>query len=266
MSSDLATLLNVDDIESAAKKNLSNAAWAYYFSAADDKLTKSLNNEAYRSILMRPRVMIDVRNCDTSTSFLGQPVKVPFFVSPAALACLAHESGEQGIAQACARAGVMQIISNNASMNPEQIVKDSPEGQIFGFQLYGQIDKKKSEDMLHRVNRLSHRIKFICLTVDAPVPGKREDDERVKHAESDVARMSDFQEKKEQHAQPAPSLRGGIGATLFAGTDPSLTWKETLPWLAKCTDLPIVLKGIQTHEDAYLASLHAPQILSLIHI
>ena len=39
------------------------------------------------------------------------------------------------------------------------------------------------------------------------------------------------------------------------GTDPSLTWKETLPWLRAHTDLPIVLKGVQTHEDAYLASL-----------
>ena len=43
-----------------------------------------------------------------------------------------------------------------------------------------------------------------------------------------------------------------------------MTWQETLPWLAKHTDLPIVLKGLQTHEDAYLASLHAPQVKGII--
>ncbi|KAK3060644.1 hypothetical protein LTS18_008079 [Coniosporium uncinatum] len=51
---------------------------------------------------------------------------------------------------------------------------------------------------------------------------------------------------------------------LFAGTAPDLTWKTTLPWLAKHTDLPIVLKGLQTHEDAFLAAQYAPQVRGII--
>ncbi len=51
---------------------------------------------------------------------------------------------------------------------------------------------------------------------------------------------------------------------MFFGTDPSLTWRETLPWLAQQTKKPIILKGLQTHEDAYLASLHAPQVQGII--
>jgi isopentenyl diphosphate isomerase/L-lactate dehydrogenase-like FMN-dependent dehydrogenase len=34
-----------------------------------------------------------------------------------------------------------------------------------------------------------------------------------------------------------------------------LTWKTTLAWLQTKTNLPIVLKGTQTFEDAYAASL-----------
>lgn len=59
------------------------------------------------------------------------------------------------------------------------------------------------------------------------------------------------------------SKEQGIGQSLFAGTAPDLTWAVTLPWFAKHTSLPIVLKGVQTHEDAYLASLH-PQVKGII--
>ena len=57
---------------------------------------------------------------------------------------------------------------------------------------------------------------------------------------------------------------GGIGQSLFFGTAADLTWKSTLVWLSKHTRLPIVLKGLQTHEDAYLASLYAPQVKAVI--
>lgn len=132
-------------------------------------------------------------------------------------------------------------------------------GQVFGWQLYVQIDRKKSEDMLARINKLAEKIKFVCLTLDSPVPGKREDDERSKNVSSDLPIVSML--KTSTSNKPGP---GGIGAQLFMGTSPNLTWEKTLRWLAKHTSLPIVLKGIQTHEDAYIASLYAPQIKGVI--
>ena len=173
------------------------------------------------------------------------------------MARLAHPNGEWGIAQACRQFGAMQMISNNASMTPEQIVKDAPRDQVFGWQLYAQTEAKKSEDMLARINKLD-AIKFICLTLDAPVPGKREDDERSKFIiedHDDIIRDAGGQKLK--HG-------GGIGQSLFMGTDPSLTWKKTLPWLTKHTQKPIILKGLQTHEDAYLASQHMQQVKGII--
>ena len=175
------------------------------------------------------------------------------------MARLAHPTGEAGIAKACSRFGALQIISNNASMTPEQITSDARPGQIFAWQLYAQIDRKKSEDMLARINKIPS-IKFVVLTLDAPVPGKREDDERSKNVASGLPVTSAVQ----SGSASKPSEGGGIGKSLFAGTSPKLTWKNTLPWLAQHTNLPIVLKGIQTHEDAYLASLHTPQVKGII--
>ncbi|CZT23888.1 probable glycolate oxidase [Ramularia collo-cygni] len=263
----LEECLNIDDIEKVATQNLSKRAWNYYFSAADDLHSKTFNNTVYRNILLRPRVFVDCTNCDTSTTLLGSlDVKVPFFVSPAAMARLASPDGEHGIAQACATYGALQIISNNASQTPEQIVAGAQPGQVFGWQLYVQTDRKKSEDMLARIKKLP-QIKFICLTLDAPVPGKREHDERTKNVGGSLPITSAVQQGSASTTSPAPKkgdAGGGVGKALFAGTAPDLTWKTTLPWLKKHTDLPIVLKGLQTHEDAYLASLYAPQIKGII--
>lgn len=263
----LEECLNIDDIETVATQKLTKRAWNYYFSAADDLRSKSLNNTVYRDILLRPRVFVDCTNCDTSTTLLGSmKVNVPFFVSPAAMARLADPEGEHGIAQACAPYGALQIISNNASQTPEQIVAGSQPGQVFGWQLYVQTERKKSEDMLARIKKLP-QIKFICLTLDAPVPGKREHDERTKSVGASLPITSAVQEGSSSTTSPEPKKggdSGGVGKALFAGTAPDLTWKTTLPWLRKHTDLPIVLKGLQTHEDAYLASLYAPQIKGII--
>ncbi|KAJ9651345.1 hypothetical protein H2198_007568 [Neophaeococcomyces mojaviensis] len=253
----ISNLLNLDEIEAAATKKLSKKGWAYYYSAADDYASKHFNNTIYRQILLRPRVFVDCRKCDQSTTFLGHKLDVPVYASPAAMARLAHPDGEWGIAQACKTFGAMQIISNNASMTPEQIVKDATPGQVFGWQLYVQTERKKSEDYLARINKLD-AIKFICLTLDAPVPGKREEDERSKNIEEDQDDAI-----KDAGGQKLKG-GGGIGQSLFFGTDPSLTWRETLPWLRKHTNKPIILKGLQTHEDAYLAAQHVPQVRGII--
>lgn len=224
------------------------------------------------------------------------------------MARLAHPTGERGIAAACAAAGgVVQIISNNASMTPEQIVEGASEGQTFGWQLYVQTQRAKSEEMLRRVERLD-KVRFVVLTLDAPVPGKREDDERANIAENGVeeeeeadedadgaeetkgdgngwrdavraaATVAPFRGGSDKEQVEAPKEgevgtaqksekeeeKGGLGKYLFAGTAADLTWSTTLPWLAQHTRLPIVLKGIQTHEDAYSAMLRAPQVAGII--
>ena len=246
--------MNLDEIEEEAHKRISKKAWSYYFSAADDLKSKNFNNLVYQKILLRPRVFIDCVQCDPTTTLLGHKVGLPLYVSPAAMARLAHPEGEHGIAKACGRFGAMQLISNNASMTPEQIVEGAQPGQVFGWQLYVQNQREKSEAMLKRINSMRDHYKFICLTLDAPVPGKRELDEK---SNFDSVTMS----PAGGEARPGG---GGVGQQLFFGTAADLTWKTTLPWLAEHTDLPIVLKGVQTHEDAYLAAKYAPQVKAII--
>jgi isopentenyl diphosphate isomerase/L-lactate dehydrogenase-like FMN-dependent dehydrogenase len=250
----LESILNLDEMEEVATKQISKKAWAYYWSAGDDLVSKQLNNLAFRQILLRPRVFVDITRCTLSTTMLGHPVGLPLYVSPAAMARLGHPDGEAGIARGISRFGACQIVSHNASQTPEQIVADAKPGQVFGWQIYVQTDRRKSEAMLTRINKLKRFYKFIVLTLDAPLPGKREADERQQFAASESVWSA---------TQADPASRrpggGGIGQQMFWGTAADLTWKETLPWLAQHTDLPIVLKGLQTHEDAYLAAQYTRQ-------
>ena len=94
-----------------------------------------VNSTIYHSILLRPRVFVGVSKVSLSTRLLGHAVQVPFFVIPAAQATLAHPVGERGIADACAKHGVCQIISGNAALSPEDIVANSPPSRAFGFQI-----------------------------------------------------------------------------------------------------------------------------------
>ena len=226
------SMLSLDEIESKAAMMATDKALAYYASATDDELTKAANTTAYRSILLRPRIFIDCTKCELETSFLGYKIGLPIYVAPAAMARLAHPDGEAGIAAACSKFGAMQIISKNASMSVKDIVRERVPGQIFGWQLYVLKDIKKSEEILAQIRGIPE-IKFIVLTLDAPFPGKREADERL---------------KMQQIADGAPPQ--------LWGTESALTWQKTLTWLAKHTSLPIVLKGLQTHEDAYAAALY----------
>ncbi|KAG9248841.1 FMN-dependent dehydrogenase-domain-containing protein [Calycina marina] len=252
-------LLNLDEIEQAATKQISKRAWAYYYSAGDDLISKRFNGSVYQQILLRPRVFVDCTKCDLTTTLLGHKVGLPIFVSPAAMARLAHPDGEHGIARGISEFAGMQIVSNNASMTPEQIVEGSAPGQIFGWQIYVQNERKKSEAMLARINKMSDKYKFICLTLDAPVPGKRELDEK-----SNFESAAPIASALKTTDEPVRPGGGGVGQQLFWGTASDLTWKTALPWLAKHTSLPIVLKGIQTHEDAYLAMQFTPQVKAIL--
>ncbi|KAJ5721534.1 mitochondrial cytochrome b2 [Penicillium malachiteum] len=248
----IESLLNLDEIEQLGTAKINKKAWAYYYSAADDKLSKRWNTEAYRSILLRPRVFIDCQECSLETKLLGNQVSMPIYVSPAAQARLGHPTGEAGIAEACRSFGTLQIISNSASMTPEQIVEHASPDQVFGWQLYVQDDRSRSEKMIARVNKLK-MIKFIVLTLDSPVMGKREDDLRGGNVLDELTEEHDKDfSNKSQDKQ------------VFFGLDPTLTWTETLGWLSKHTSLPVIIKGVQTHEDTYIASLHLPQVKGVI--
>lgn len=122
-------------------------------------------------------------------------------------------------------------------------------GNPFFFQLYVDKNRAASEALLQRAQKCG--IKAVFVTVDAPVPGKREADERVPAEESMVSMPVPMSGARASN----DSKGGGLGRTMGSYIDATLSWSD-LKWLRRSTQLPIVLKGIQTAEDAVLAMQH----------
>ncbi|KAF5687822.1 L-lactate dehydrogenase (cytochrome) [Fusarium denticulatum] len=238
-------ILSAPDYETAARNSLSAKTWAFYSSAATDLVTHGKNKELVRRIMIRPRILRNVSQVNYKTSILGFDSSAPFFISPAAMARLAHPDGELALSRAAANEGIIQCISSNASFSLKSIVKAAPPSQPFFFQLYVNSNHDKTVELLKTVRGLG--VKAIFVTVDAPVPGKREADERAAQEQTVKSAISGGESSKDKKGS-------GFGRLMAQYIDKSLCWDD-LTWIREASGgLPIVLKGVQTAEDVIKAA------------
>ncbi|KAF5021701.1 hypothetical protein F66182_6258 [Fusarium sp. NRRL 66182] len=239
----LEQILSANDFALAAQKALTPKAWAFYSSGATDLVTLSKNRELIRRIMLRPRILRDVSTVDFSRKILGQDSTAPFIMCPAGMATLAHPDGELGWSRAAASEGLLEIISSNASHPLPSIIGAAPKGYPFFLQLYVNSDRSKTIHLLRRARSLG--VKGIFVTVDAPVPGKREADERAPQPVVIKSGISGSESSKDGKGS-------GLGRLMGQYIDKSLAWTD-LEWIRKESSVPIVLKGVQTVEDVKTA-------------
>jgi isopentenyl diphosphate isomerase/L-lactate dehydrogenase-like FMN-dependent dehydrogenase len=234
----------VADFERLAEERLEPGAFGYYAGGSGDELALTGNVEAWRRLRLRPRVLVDVSSVSTATTVLDTPVSMPLLVAPTAIQKLAHPDGEPGMARAAAAAGTLMCLSTLATATPADVAAAAP-GAARWFQLYVFRDRSVTRSFLDQA--VEHGYGAIVLTVDAPRLGRRERDFRT-----------GFRVPAEITVPSMAALGGWEGATpleLLGAIDPSLGWAE-LEELRSLAPLPLVLKGIQTAEDAALAVEH----------
>ncbi|KAH7062982.1 cytochrome b2 [Paraphoma chrysanthemicola] len=238
----LHSLISAADFQAFASHILTPKAWAFYSSAATDLVTHGMNKSLTRRIMFRPRILRDVKTVSTKRTILGCDSSVPFFISPAAMARMAHSDGELALSRGAGNEGIVMCISSNASYPLASIVQAGQSKQSFFLQLYVNSDRTKTEELLRKATALG--IKGIFVTVDAPVPGKREADERIA-AENVASAISGAVASNDKKG-------GGMGRLMAAYVDKSLVW-EDIAWIKRVSGLPVVLKGVQSAADAVMA-------------
>ncbi|RSH80772.1 Cytochrome b2, mitochondrial precursor [Saitozyma podzolica] len=239
-------MLLIDDFEVWAEKVLSGTAWNYYRSAADREISFDENMDAFRRYYFRPRILHDVTNGDLSTTFMGIKSTLPIFISPAAMAKLGHPAGEVNLTKGAGECGIVQGISINASCSLDEIMAARKDGQKVIFQIYLNKDRKASEALLQKVERLGAAA--VMFTVDAAYRSKRTRDVRAKsHVAAPIAETS-----ASASASKAPSKAPlGVSAAISGYQDTNLTWDD-IKFIRKNTKLPIIVKGVQSVDDVQL--------------
>jgi L-lactate dehydrogenase (cytochrome) len=204
---------------------------------------------------------------------------MPMVLAPTGFTRIADPEGELAVARAAARAGLPYTLSTLSTRSIEEVaaVSDGPKW----FQVYVWRDRGLVKEMIDRAAGAGYDA--LVLTVDTAVFGQRERDLRrgfslppkigfetlldgVLHpswtwafVRSDPIRFANVSgQGSVGDGSDAVSLADYINSQF----DPSLSWPD-VEWIRSVWDGPLVLKGIQTVDDAVLAAEAGVQAIAL---
>jgi len=237
--------INVADFERVAAERLEAGVLGYFAGGACDEVTLGDNVAAWRRWRLRPRMLAGVGEVRTSAEVLGAEVSMPILVAPVAYQRLVDPDGEAGMARAAAGASTVMCLSTLATARPDEVAAAAPEGRRW-FQLYCFQDKAVTRALIDEA--VDSGFEAIVVTVDAPRGGRRERDLRTGFSIPEGLGV--------------PSVKAALGVDrevtieeTFSLMDPALSWRDLEGIAAEC-NLPVLVKGVLTAEDAVLAVEH----------
>jgi isopentenyl diphosphate isomerase/L-lactate dehydrogenase-like FMN-dependent dehydrogenase len=223
--------VTLPEIRAAARRALPREAWNFGAGGAETETTLRRNRRALRRLAIEQRVLVDVRQVDTSTTLLGTQLSLPIAVAPMGGLILFHPEGDVEMARGAAAGDALLFLSGATGWPVEAVAAASPGPKM--FQLYHHGDRGWVADLLARVEASGYQ--SVTLTVDVQVYGRRERDILARY--NPRAAMA-----------KAPNPRGPDSSY-----QARLTWDD-VEWLMKTTGLPVGIKGIMTARDARRAT------------
>ncbi|MFN8634996.1 MAG: alpha-hydroxy acid oxidase [Chloroflexota bacterium] len=221
-----------EEIVQEARRKLEQGAWDYLVGGSESETTLRRNRLAFDKIAFRPRILVDVTEVDTSTTFLGQKLRIPAILAPIGSLQTFDPSGAAGSTRAATEFGIMHAVSSVTLPTLEETAAATDTPKI--FQLYVHGDWDWIESIIGRVKNAGYAA--LALTVDVAHYSRRERPMLTRY-------------------QP-PSRRAA----------PSRSWQAALTWdsmerIRDLAGLPFMVKGIQTAEDAEIAVARGVDVL-----
>ena len=169
-----ASAYAIEDLRRAAQRHLPRAIFDFFDGGAEDELTLRDNRAAFARLRFFPRVLRDVSVINTGTHLLGQPSTLPMAIAPTGAVGYGRPGGDIAIARAAVAAGIPYTLSSSATASIEQIADAAP-GRLW-FQSYIFKNKTFQAALIERARVADYEA--LMITVDLPVGGKRERDQR----------------------------------------------------------------------------------------
>ncbi|APT84277.1 lactate dehydrogenase [Corynebacterium aquilae DSM 44791] len=247
------------DLKKIAKRRTPTGPFNYVDGGAERELSMARAREVWDNIAFHPSVLRDVKNVDLSCTMAGGPSAMPLAIAPTGFTRMMHAEGEIAGARAAAAAGIPFSLSTMGTETIEDVAKEAPGGRHW-FQLYLAGDNRPMAfELVSRAKDAGYDT--LIVTVDTPVTGARHRDARngmtfppklnlktFADASWRVEWWTNFLTTKE-----LGFTNFGAGSKSFAEIgrmfDPTLNFKD-LEWLREQWDGQLLIKGIQTADDA----------------
>ena len=220
------------DMIAQARRNLRHDTWDYICGGAESETSLRRNRMAFDCIAFRPRVLRDVREIDTSATFLGHRLRIPVMLAPLGRVQTFSPNGALDPDTAAEAFGTICFLSTVTEPSLEEVAANNPHPKF--FQIYVRGDRDWLKDLLNRVVAAGYAA--ATLTVDIPYYGNRE-------------RINPFQLALRRNVPREPQK--------------GVTW-DTVKFIQDTIgDMPFMVKGIMRPEDAAEAVEHGVQAVHI---
>ena len=255
----LKSALTIWDLRVQAKKRTPRGPFDYVDGSAESEASLARARNIFSSIEFQPSVLRDVSSASTRTTSLGHTFDLPFGFAPTGFTRMMHAAGEVAVAQVAAEFNIPYVLSTLGTTSIENVVAGAPKGTNW-FQLYMLKDMARNLETIDRAKAAG--VNTLVLTVDVPVSGLRLRDARnglTIPPSLTFRSLIDFCKKPGWLANylttpplefaAMSSWNGTVAEMLDALFNPSVTF-EDLEWIRERWGGSLVIKGIQTPEDA----------------
>lgn len=247
------------ELRDIAKRRTPQAPFDYTDGAAEEEITLRRAREAFLDIEFRPGILRNVSSIDLTTDILGKPSRLPVGIAPTGFTRMMQSEGEYAGSQAAEAAGIPYTLSTMGTASIEDVAAAAPNGRNW-FQLYLWTDRDRSLELIERAAKAGNDT--LMVTVDTAVAGARLRDVRngmtippaltvktVLDASYRPAWWFNFLTHEPLTFASLSRYTGTVADLINSMFDPTLTF-EDLDWLRETWKGKLVVKGIQTVEDA----------------
>lgn len=255
----LTRAATVWDLRRMGRRRTPRAVFDYVDGAAEAEISLHRSREAFRHIEFVPRVLRDVSKVDTTTTILGKPASMPLALSPTGFTRMMHSAGEPAVAAAAAAAGIPYSLSTLGTTSARDLARAVPHAERW-FQLYVWKDRGFARELIDAAR--DGRYSALILTVDTPVAGARLRDvyngltippklrwKTILDGALHPAWWWDLLTTEPLEFASLRSSEGTVAELIDKVFDPSVDFDD-LAWLKETWDGPVIVKGIQTPDDA----------------
>jgi (S)-mandelate dehydrogenase len=256
--------ISIEDLRRAARARLPRSVFEFFDGGAEDEVTLRANRQAFERLRLLPRVLVNVASVDTSIRIFGAPSKLPIAIAPTGAVGFGWPGGDVAIAKSAAAYGIPYTLSTTATASIERIAREAP-GRLW-FQAYILKGRELTFELIERARERGYEA--LMITVDLPVGGKRERDNRNHFAIPFRFTSRNLRDFASSPGWALGMLRSGmpvmenlVGFTpeaLTASTiassvgrnyDPAFDW-QALESIRRAWPRKLILKGIVRADDA----------------